>query len=346
MFCFVCFYFSFGQCDLILEDLYTPLGNVVRTLFYGDECEMDSGARLKKDQYYAATYPNAIQIPTYDGYSSTIKFNCHGYAWIRVELGIDRWGTSTYNPYIDDSSYIQVPQETFPAKAHLDIYSGNHSAITTEQPGWFISKWDIGPLCYHRWDDGPYPANYNYYVQNCHPVVRNMSITADRNMSSCGDITFINNTISNNAVVNIRAQDAVHLLPGFRADTGTNVKITIGSSSFVPPQNSMVFINKEPEFEEPNSQNFAQGNTDIENNSPAFNLYPNPNTGAFQLETNFPLSKIDNLIIKNLLGVTVYEAQNLTSNIIQLQNSPAGQYFVVMILKDGNVLTRKMMVQR
>ena len=76
------------------------------------------------------------------------------------------------------------------------------------------------------------------------------------------------------------------------------------------------------------------------------NLIPNPNNGAFQLETNFSLSEISNLKISNLLGLTVYETQNLTSNVIQLQNVPAGLFFVVMILKDGSVLTQKMMIQR
>jgi hypothetical protein len=77
-----------------------------------------------------------------------------------------------------------------------------------------------------------------------------------------------------------------------------------------------------------------------------FKLFPNPNPGIFQLETNFPLSEIGNLKIVNLLGVTVYETQTLTSNIIQLQNTANGLFFVVAILKDGTVLTQKMMVQR
>jgi hypothetical protein len=104
---------------------------------------------------------------------------------------------------------------------------------------------------------------------------------------------------------------------------------------------------EEPEtpapFFSPKIENHEYSNNNV---PPSFSIIPNSNPGNFQLETNFPLSEIDNLIIKNLLGVTVYEAQNLTSNIIQLQNSPAGQYFVVMILKNGNVLTRKMTVQR
>jgi hypothetical protein len=47
-----------------------------------------------------------------------------------------------------------------------------------------------------------------------------------------------------------------------------------------------------------------------------------------------------------MLGATVYETQALTSNTIQLQTSATGTFFVVVILKDGTVLTQKMVVQR
>jgi len=79
---------------------------------------------------------------------------------------------------------------------------------------------------------------------------------------------------------------------------------------------------------------------------PNFAIIPNPNTGTFQLETNFPLSNIGNLKVTNFLGVTIYETQNVAEHTIQLQNTASGMFFVVMILKDGSVLTQKMMVQR
>jgi len=59
----------------------------------------------------------------------------------------------------------------------------------------------------------------------------------------------------------------------------------------------------------------------------------------------FPLSKIGTLKITNPLGVTVYQTQNVTEHTIQLQNSATGMFFVVITLKDGNVLTQKMVVQ-
>jgi hypothetical protein len=84
-------------------------------------------------------------------------------------------------------------------------------------------------------------GTFKYYVQNCHPVIANMAITSDRNMNSCGEITFINDTISNNAEVNIHAQDAVYLQPGFHAVAGTTVRISDGMQNpfciyFIAPQ--------------------------------------------------------------------------------------------------------------
>jgi len=77
-----------------------------------------------------------------------------------------------------------------------------------------------------------------------------------------------------------------------------------------------------------------------------FVIIPNPNPGTFQIETNFPLEDIANFKITNLLGVPVYETQSLVSNTFQLQNTASGLHFIVAVLKNGTVLTQKMMIQR
>jgi hypothetical protein len=82
-----------------------------------------------------------------------------------------------------------------------------------------------------------------------------------------------------------------------------------------------------------------------ENAPPTFTILPNPNPGTFQLETNFPLFDIAILKITNMLGATVYEVQQVTSNTIQLPASASGQHFVIIFLKDGALLTQKMMLQ-
>ena len=95
------------------------------------------------------------------------------------------------------------------------------------------------------------------------------------------------------------------------------------------------------------NDNFGSPNSSLPQSqiSPKINLSPNPSNGSFNIEANFPLTDIDNFKIVNLLGVPIYETQKVTSNTVQLQNLAKGTYFVVMILKDGAVLTRKMVVQ-
>ena len=85
---FMYLHFSFGQCnDVQMYDIYTPMGSLVNTWI---RCEDDIDRRKAMDVYWSSRYPNAEMIIVYNGVSSTKKFNCHGYAWLRVEQGIDR----------------------------------------------------------------------------------------------------------------------------------------------------------------------------------------------------------------------------------------------------------------
>jgi len=150
--------------------------------------------------------------------------------------------------------------------------------------------------------------------------------------------------IPNDADVTYKAGIEIVLEDGFHAKHGADFHAYIEELDC----NSTRSVSYSPQsddyyndiIEEPN---FSLSQSQIQH---SLNLLPNPNPGTFQLETNFPLSDIGNLKISSLMGVTIYEAQNVTSNTIQLQNSASGQYFVVMILKDGSVLTQKMVVQR
>ena len=154
-------YTSIGQCDIKMTDIFTPIGNPVVTFH---TCESSKPVRDYWDKEIARDQPYAKQIKTYDGYSSTRTFNCHGYAWLRVEQGIDRWiGTGWYhlgdivdpeNIYMTDNSYTLMSQETYPGK--VSWASGDHSAITTIQQGVFISKWNEWPLVQHAWNYSPF----------------------------------------------------------------------------------------------------------------------------------------------------------------------------------------------
>jgi len=84
----------------------------------------------------------------------------------------------------------------------------------------------------------------------------------------------------------------------------------------------------------------------IEKQTDNFFIIPNPNSGTFQIEPNFPLSDIAHLKVVDVMGTTVYETHNVTSNTIQLQTPAQGQFFVVVFLKEGGMITKKMLIQR
>jgi len=129
--------------------------------------ESSEATRASYDNYWALTRPDADQIETYDGFSSTRRFNCHGYAWHIIEGGSDRWigyhYTTEEDIYMTDGSYVQVVNEMYPGKVSWG--SGDHSAITTSQAGRYKSKWNEWPLMEHDWDDTPFgTTNLKYYV--------------------------------------------------------------------------------------------------------------------------------------------------------------------------------------
>jgi len=142
-----------------------------------------------------------------------------------------------------------------------------------------------------------------------------------------------------------KAGEEIVLEDGFHAEAGSTFHAKIEEhTECTPPKTNSPSQNNghddEFAFQESKSQSIQH------QFSYELYLHPNPNRGTFQIETNFPLSEISQLKITNTLGLNVFEAQRLISNEIQLPNSVSGLYFVVMVLKDGTVLTQKMMVQR
>jgi len=157
---------ALGQADY-QSNVCTPKGDVIVAW---STAESDTSTRAYYDSYFASTYPNAQQIKTYDNYSSTRKYNCHGYAWHVSDGGADRWigysaGNTDEFDYWLKGSYVEVGYAHYPGK--VSWASGDHSAVTTATSGWFISKWNEYPLMFHRWDDSPYgSSNLKYYKLN------------------------------------------------------------------------------------------------------------------------------------------------------------------------------------
>jgi hypothetical protein len=152
--------------DTKMNDIYTPMGSHVTAW---STCEYSTATRVRLDSSWSSRYPDAERIAVYDGLSSTHKFNGHGYAWLRTEQNIDSWigrnATADEDIYTADGSYTEISQETYPGK--VSWADNDHSAVTTSEPGWFISKWGRGPLFRHRWNDSPYGTdNLKYYAKS------------------------------------------------------------------------------------------------------------------------------------------------------------------------------------
>jgi len=150
--------------------------------------------------------------------------------------------------------------------------------------------------------------------------------------------------IPNGTTTSYKAGAEIKLIEGFHAKSGSNfhAKIEELTECITLPR-----ANTSSQNDEQNDEfAFQEGKSlsVLSQISYEFNLLPNPNSGTFQIETNFPVSHISNLKVINTLGITVYETQHLVSNEIQLQNSCTGLYFVLVTLNDGKMLTQKMMV--
>ncbi len=353
---FLCLHFSFGQYDyceeqepLVMFDIYTPMGSVVKTHLV--VCEQFVWVSKKIDSLYLVEFPDTEQIILYHGVSSTEMFNCHGYAWLRVEQGIDRWigyydNTDT-DIYMADSSYIQVPFETYPGKVFWPK-ENDHSAITTDQPGWLISKWGAGPLVRHRWNDHPYKegnAGVKFYVKNCSFVIKDTVITADRNITSCGDISIKNVTISNGVTVNIRAQDSIVLKPGFNAFA--SVTMTAGSQMQVTPSPGYYSlpdsynVNAHPLLEELEIKSIE--NT-LENTGINFSVFPNPNNGNFSVEITGKISPYTVEIFNNSGKLLDYVNSKDEVVYINRPDLSAGIYYVKLTMNKKTAV-KKVIIQ-
>ena len=162
--CFVLIFFQIRDgYPQTQSNVTTPKGSTVTAYITP---EISSYLRAYYDSHYYTSNRSFIGYFS-DGYSSSGRFNCHGYAWHMVEGGSPRWigayATTDEDIYMTDGSYVQVCSEMYPGK--VSWASGDHSAITTSTPGRWISKWGSAPLVEHDWNDSPYgTTNLKYYV--------------------------------------------------------------------------------------------------------------------------------------------------------------------------------------
>lgn len=150
--------------------VFTPMGSAVAAW---NMVESSASTRAAFDAQYTNSYPNAQKIITYDGYSSTRRFNCHGYAWHRsdrkndpaedVWIGYSASENDPEHTYIRDGSYIKQSQNV--PNARIVWASGDHTAVNVDNT-WCISKWNEWPLMKHKISYSPFgSANLEYYTK-------------------------------------------------------------------------------------------------------------------------------------------------------------------------------------
>jgi hypothetical protein len=153
-----------GTCQ-VQSNIVTPKASPVTAYISPED---DSYWRIAWDQAYSQAYSTNTMITTYDDYSSTGRFNCHGYAWyLQGSFTSPRWIGYYYSTdediYMSDGSYVQVLNEMYPGKVSWG--SGDHSAMTTSTSGVWVSKWNRYPLFQHAYNNTPYgTSNLKYYV--------------------------------------------------------------------------------------------------------------------------------------------------------------------------------------
>jgi len=150
--------------DVFFAIEFTPNGSPLETEI---RCEFPIYIRLGFDDYYSREYDEATLILTYDSLSSTARFNCHGFAWIREEQGVDRWVEDPCRGvFMADGSYIEASADPWPYPAKVYWVGGGHSAITTKDSGMVISKWVDGPLMKHELHYNPGgPREVRFFVK-------------------------------------------------------------------------------------------------------------------------------------------------------------------------------------
>lgn len=144
----------------LYPQVYTPNGSLVPDTYVNPE-QLTSYDISYISSRVASEFPQATLIS-----DATTTYNCHAYAWHMTEGGSAVWMGLSSNPtsiYWTDGSYYQTTSTNNGLK--VSYSDDNHSAITTEEEGVFVSKWGYWPLMRHRKDYCPYASSNLMYFR-------------------------------------------------------------------------------------------------------------------------------------------------------------------------------------
>lgn len=145
--------------------VYTPKGTAITAMI---KKEANDYSNTINDNFVKDNYPNEICLAR-----SSNKYNCHSYALHMMDghskdtCWIGRKDMHDEMPYFTDGSYIEVFEGTSPRIVHYS--TSEHTAIATETPGIFISKWSSLPLMKHSKESCMYYKNdddLKYYIKS------------------------------------------------------------------------------------------------------------------------------------------------------------------------------------
>lgn len=144
--------------------VYTPKGTAVRAMIKKESPQFSNDYN---DEYYQNKFPNQTLLS-----NSSNLYNCDAYAWHMTDGHPNDtcWVGDKIEDvfaYMEDGSYIEVYEGTAPRKVrYTDAY---HTAVATETPGVFISKWTVGPLMRHTKSMCPFykdNEDLKYYIKS------------------------------------------------------------------------------------------------------------------------------------------------------------------------------------
>lgn len=99
-------------------------------------------------------------------------------------------------------------------------------------------------------------------------------------------------------------------------------------------------------------ENFNNSDSNIENDNSVvilqsekngIKIYPNPNTGVFNIENNNDVFRVFSIKVINIMGKTVYHKESISAGKtkINIKSQQKGIYFV-KVMANGKIITKKM----